>query len=459
GSVTSESKTNAIVSAFLLDLNHTRKTELAEKPTYELDMSQWVITTDEDKRAHKPNPTKPINSVGVTTRCSQPAIHPAQMEKTPEAELPAIDFCMSTYQKMHNSAKPLDRVFKECSFNEFFTVMVNNPDFFNSFHTELNRMSTKAQFVQTLARIRSNQLPISTPQKIQLSVYHSQIDQLKPMDRAYLPGTATATINNATHAVRKVDFVDEPTSDTRVVRKKIVRLDSYKQYVDPSLKTLFVLDLDDTMICKTILEKHRHGTTITAANFESMCAQIPLHSALEQFLAELKNFNGSSRVVLVTNTKGRYLGRKLDDVGLKREYFHEISSLDDAEEGHVEGSKEVRVLKDCKKSGFSPEQIVTFDDEDTHLRKIETMALSTLKSVTRCVSLHVKTAIPSRHALAAVASFVFDGGGDTYSNFEHTFYHNSYLDSNGQYILDDNRQKIRDMRFLEEKQEFDRLSR
>ena len=459
-------KANTVIKSFLREMNQVRqaqavKVEPDKREEIQIDMSKWDITTPEEVEVDmsKWDITTPEENAQSTpspvNQRQQSAPHSKKDDKS-IAKLPSYASCVETYRKMHDSTKGVNQVFRECSLQEFMTVMVHYPQLFNSFYTEMNRIDAKAIFIEGITKIRDQELLLATEQEIQFSIHNSDIKNLNQMNSTYLPGTASSTMSNATQAAKQVDFADEVTLDPRVCRKKIANLDSYKQHVDTSLKTLFVLDLDDTLSCRAILEKFRHGATITSETYFQMCGQVALHHNLREFLAELKQFGNGSRVILVTNAKGKYLNEKLEPTGLKQSDFDSVSALEDAPQGHAEGSKEARVLKDCKQSGFKPEQIVTFDDEDTHLRKIEPMSLNEL-GVKRSVSLHVKTAVPSRHGEAAVSSFVFDGRNDTYANFLYTLYHNSYLEKNGTVLLDDKGHKIRDTRFLLERQEYDSL--
>ncbi len=328
--------------------------------------------------------------------------------------------------------KVIDVRLNEYTSDNFIKVLDKNPVWAQTLNSRVGRANTMESFTKAL---ESNLPPSHRATKLQ-----GKTVQYAPAALEVMSETIGVAKEKQAGEVKLKDTASYQ-SKTTFVDREIADLDDYKQFVDSRLPTLFVLDLDDTLVTNT-LPPALMDTVISEKVLEEKLGYLPVHSNTKVFLQEIKNATVCSKVILVSNSSPQSSHTKLRNLELEDTDFDYVSDRTEVPAGSKEGDKDDRVRNICSKLNFTPKQVVILDDEVTQVTRIRNVAPEL--GATRCVSLLVQAAVPMIHRYKAALT-VYDHPGHTVEKYLHDLLHDSYeCNQYGEYKLDKsgNRKKV-----------------
>ncbi len=164
--------------------------------------------------------------------------------------------------------------------------------------------------------------------------------------------------------------------------------------------TLFVIDLDDTLVSRTVIEQFINRKALFPDDIDSAVKFKPLSEDTKKLTDKMRMWGGGSKVIIVSNSSRTSVKDKLSATGIDEGWFDQIDCRDEGADGTQAGDKELRIKNYCQKIGFNPKQLVILDDEESHFEKLSSIA--TIMSIPKCITMIPLASVPHVHSVAAI---------------------------------------------------------
>ncbi|MGB0893277.1 MAG: hypothetical protein ACPGUD_02630 [Parashewanella sp.] len=334
------------------------------------DMDEWVVIDS----APASNPIR-------SQQKQKPSLR-GNISTPPVAKSAATDKALAT---AFDSAKSLEPSLKQFNFNQFKTVLRQNPQWAQTFINQRGRLDIIPEVIFQLTLLKSEASDV--PSGV--------------LPRQKMPTPSKTQV----HAAQKKEF-ETQVRDMGAV----VDLNAMHKHLQPNAKTLCIVDVDDTLISRTVKQKYRGNVPLYGR-----CVDDAVHFAaniadVKGWIDRIRVICPDSRVVVVSNSTAESLDEKFALTGIKHAWFDFIDCKPSVTKGTCAGDKELRINQYCQRSGFKPDQICCIDDEISHFDKIKSIA--TIMEVPVCTLLHYIGATPHQHSVFALNQ-VYDNEGSS----------------------------------------------